>query len=145
LVLAQLFIERTRVISVIYAAMLFGALIILGTGGTIITSFNWEAVYYIFGIIAVVHYFIWILTVYKSPETDRFITDTEKSYISVSLQSKSDDTKNIKIPWRSILSSSAVWAIFAAHFALNWGLYTLLTQMPAFLFGIDHCDALLNN
>ena len=36
-------------------------------------------------------------------------------------------------PWLRMLSSPAVWAIVAAHFAENWGFYTLLTQLPSFL------------
>ena len=37
------------------------------------------------------------------------------------------------IPWQSILTSLPVWAIVVAHFAENWGFYTLLTEMPTFL------------
>ena len=39
------------------------------------------------------------------------------------------------IPWKSMFTSKAVWAIIVAHFAENWGFYTLLTGLPMFLTG----------
>lgn len=42
----------------------------------------------------------------------------------------------LAVPWRSILFSLPVWATVVAHFAENWGFYTLLTQLPSFLNGI---------
>ena len=32
-------------------------------------------------------------------------------------------------PWRAMMTSKAVWAIIIAHFAENWGFYTLLTGL----------------
>ena len=40
-------------------------------------------------------------------------------------------------PWRAMLTSRAVWAIIIAHFAENWGFYTLLTGLPMFMRGKD--------
>ena len=36
-------------------------------------------------------------------------------------------------PWKAIMTSKPVWAIIVAHFAENWGFYTLLTGMPTFM------------
>ena len=36
-------------------------------------------------------------------------------------------------PWKSMMTSKPVWAIIVAHFAENWGFYTLLTGMPTFM------------
>jgi hypothetical protein len=38
-------------------------------------------------------------------------------------------------PWGKFFTSAPVWAIIAAHFAENWGFYTLLTQLPTFMRG----------
>ncbi len=38
-------------------------------------------------------------------------------------------------PWGKMLRSQAVWAIIIAHFAENWGFYTLLTGLPMFMRG----------
>lgn len=36
------------------------------------------------------------------------------------------------IPWRALLSRREVWAIILTHFCHNWGLFILLTWMPAY-------------
>lgn len=36
-------------------------------------------------------------------------------------------------PWKAMMTSKPVWAIIVAHFAENWGFYTLLTGMPTFM------------
>ena len=36
-------------------------------------------------------------------------------------------------PWRSILTSPAVWALAVAHIAHNWGYHTLFTTLPQYL------------
>lgn len=36
-------------------------------------------------------------------------------------------------PWLAILTSPAVWATSAAHFANNWGFYTMLTCLPTYM------------
>jgi ACS family sodium-dependent inorganic phosphate cotransporter len=39
------------------------------------------------------------------------------------------------LPWKAMLTSKPVWAIIIAHFAENWGFYTLLTGLPMFMTG----------
>ena len=36
--------------------------------------------------------------------------------------------------------SLPVWAVIIAHFAENWGFYTLLTELPTFLNQVMHYD-----
>ncbi len=38
-----------------------------------------------------------------------------------------------KTPWRKILTSLPLWAIFMAHLGQNWGFWTLATQMPNYI------------
>ena len=45
----------------------------------------------------------------------------------------SHEEESMSVPWKSIMTSKAVWAIIVAHFAENWGFYTLLTGMPTFM------------
>jgi hypothetical protein len=44
------------------------------------------------------------------------------------------------IPWKNILTSRRVWAITAAAFAADWGLYVLLICMPLYLLDVIHYD-----
>uniref|UniRef100_A0A1B0D9F6 Major facilitator superfamily (MFS) profile domain-containing protein n=1 Tax=Phlebotomus papatasi TaxID=29031 RepID=A0A1B0D9F6_PHLPP len=67
-----------------------------------------------------------------NPQVDPFITEAEQKYILSSLGDQSKD-KNIKHPWKDILTSTAVWAITVGCITAMWGSFTFQTQLPKFL------------
>lgn len=79
-------------------------------------------------------YICWCFLVFEGPEVDPWITTEELKHIQNSL-GNSEINKNIKHPWKSIMTSLPVWAIIVSHFCENWGFYTLLTQLPLFMKG----------
>lgn len=70
----------------------------------------------------------------ESPSKDRFITRDELDYINSSLGNMKKRAP-VPTPWKSIFTSTALYAICASHFSENWGFYTLITQLPTFLKG----------
>lgn len=97
--------------------------------------------------------FAWWWVVRDSPEDDRAITDEELEYLRTAIGVSSQVCfiilykNNIALavewlqeslmspPWKAMMTSKAVWAIILAHFAENWGFYTLLTGLPMFMRG----------
>lgn len=113
------------------------------------------------GTFAVLWWLLWFVLVKESPQEDRFIKRTELDYILGCLGSTadqlvceiylffvvyvSDGHHNFVpqiVPWKAILTSLPVWATVSAHFAENWGFYTLLTQLPTFLSGNTQISAI---
>jgi broad specificity phosphatase PhoE len=45
-----------------------------------------------------------------------------------------------RTPWVDIFTSLPMWAIIIAHTGQNWGLYTLLTEMPSYMNSILNFD-----
>lgn len=127
-------LERSRMGSIQYAGTFVGIVIAMSTCGILSETFGWESVFYVYGVVGCIWYIFWVWIVRESPEKDKHISEEEKRYIMASLKrSQSDPTKPRVIPWKSIFTSTAVWAIAASHFAENWGVYTMLTQLPLFL------------
>lgn len=126
-------LERSRMASIQYAGTFVGMVIAMSTCGILAQQFGWESVFYVFGGIGCVWYVMWVWIVRESPEKDSHISEEERRYIMASLKHSRSVTKPKNIPWFSIFTSSAVWAIAASHFAENWGVYTMLTQLPLFL------------
>lgn len=94
------------------------------------------------GAIGVVWFSIWIIVVKESPAKDRYISQDELEYINSSLGNVKKDAP-VCTPWKSIFTSTALYAICASHFSENWGFYTLITQLPTFLKGklnINACN-----
>lgn len=107
-----------------------------GRSGILAVTLGWESVFYVFGCIGLIWFFLWIFIVKRSPQDDPYITDEERTYIIASLgNQKTNLPKFIDAPWKSIWTSSAVWAIIVAHFCESWGFFTLLTELPSFLKG----------
>lgn len=100
--------------------------------GILATQYGWESVFYVFGAIGCVWFVIWILIVKKSPIDDRFMSDQERDFILASLRNQTT-TKKVPTPWKSIFTSTAVWAIVFAQFSEGWGFFTLQTQLPQFM------------
>ena len=125
-------LERSRMAAIQYAGTFIGMVISLSSCGILADTYGWESVFYVYGIIGCIWYVLWLAIARASPAQDRFISDEEKRYIEACLaQTKSTPTAK-NIPYKDIFTSTAVWAIAASHFAENWGVYTMLTQLPLF-------------
>lgn len=61
------------------------------------------------------------------------VTCNYLTYLFITAIGVSHEEESMSVPWKSIMTSKAVWAIIVAHFAENWGFYTLLTGMPTFM------------
>ena len=99
-------------------------------------TFGHYCCYYplISGTIGLFWCFAWWWVVKDSPEEDRNITDQELEYLRTAIGVSSRESL-MNPPWAKMMTSSAVWAIIIAHFAENWGFYTLLTGLPMFMRG----------
>lgn len=120
--------------SIAFAGNYAGTVVSMPLSGLFSTHFGWESVFYIFGAIGLIWFIMWTIIVRKSPQDDPFISEEEKSYIMHKLGTKLNE-KPPPVPWRSIMTSTAVYAVIVSHCAENWGFYTLLTQLPTFLSG----------
>lgn len=126
--------ERSRLATFALSGSYIGSVAALSLGGLISIYLSWQWIFYIFGLMGVAWTILWFCNVYESPAEHENISNDEKTHIESTLTFS--DYSNI--PWAKILKSPPVWAIVIAHFAENWGFYTMLTEMPTFLADILH-------
>lgn len=125
--------ERSKLVVFAYAGSDVGTVISLPISGLLCDSDflgGWPSVFYIFGALGVVWTICWWIFVYDSPATHPWISEAEKTYIEGSIGKALNRSRP---PWGKIFTSSAVWAIVAAHVANNWGLYVFLTCLPTYM------------
>ncbi|XP_049808930.1 sialin-like [Schistocerca nitens] len=48
--------------------------------------------------------------------------------------------KKLPVPWRSVISTPAVWAMVAFLITFDWSFYLLITSLPLYLANIMHFD-----
>eukprot|EP00795_Rhopilema_esculentum_P016411 gene16411-7817_t len=112
-----------------FAGTVFG----MTLSGAIAHNHGWPAVFYFFGLLAIIWSVFWFWMVTDSPFDHPTITDKELDYLKQELSEDKTESKLTTVPWKELLTSVPVWAIIIAHFTENWGYYTLLTSLPTYL------------
>ncbi|KHN71025.1 putative transporter C38C10.2 [Toxocara canis] len=131
-------LERSLLTGISYAGNQIGNTIVMPIAGILCEhgfAGGWPSVYYILGIVGMAWSALWFLYASNSPSTHRFINKTEKSFIEEALQDTmtKEGEKKPSIPWKAVLKSSAVWGLWAGHFAGDWGAYIMATGLPLFM------------
>lgn len=123
--------ERSRMATIALAGTYVGTVIAMPLSGILAKSVGWESLFYVFGVVGVIWFIFWVIVVRRNPEQDQHITKEELQYIKASIGPVRDEKPSV--PWKAILTSKHVYAIYVANTAETWGLYTLITQLPTFL------------
>ncbi|XP_076083719.1 sialin-like isoform X3 [Mytilus galloprovincialis] len=124
--------ERSKLAGFSYAGAQLGTVIAMPICGILADSNflgGWPSVFYVFGVLGCVWFVAWMLLVHDTPAKHPRISKVERDYIEKSIGVK----EKMPTPWLAILTSPAVWATSAAHFANNWGFYTMLTCLPTYM------------
>ncbi|GMG98305.1 hypothetical protein Nepgr_000145 [Nepenthes gracilis] len=121
--------ERSRSLALVYSGMYLGCVTGLAFSPLLIHKFGWPSVFYSFGSLGTVWFAVWLSKAHSSPLEDPELQPEEKKLI---LSSRISIEPVKSIPWGSILSQSAVWALIVCHFCHNWGTFILLTWMPTY-------------
>lgn len=126
-------LESSALIGFVFSGQLLGNIVCLSISGFLcVYGFDngWGSIFYIFGGISLLFSCLWFYFVYDSPELHPSLSQEERSYLNKTVMCKSK-VKNI--PWKSIWSSSAVWAIIVAHTSYNWTDITLSLLLPLYM------------
>lgn len=134
--------ERTRLFTITVAGCPVGTILSMPLSG-IMSKYGfdggWASVFYCFGAIGLLWFFIWQLAIHGSPSEHPTITPEERDYIEKSI-AKLPQAKKGQVPWKSILTSLPVWAIVTANFTADWGMYTILICLPKYFIEVLHFD-----
>ncbi|XP_038222250.1 sialin isoform X2 [Zerene cesonia] len=126
--------DRSKFMSNMMASSL-GAALTMPICGFLIAHFGWESAFYFTGIIGVMWSVAWFAVVYDSPAQHPRISDHERNYLMKALPQDNNKGHN-PVPWRSLLSSPAVWAIVITHGASVFGYFTVVNQLPTYIESI---------
>ena len=122
----------------VYSGAQAGTVLSLPISGLLCSSYGWPTVCYVFGLLGILWWLAWCWLVADSPDSNPRIDESERRYIVASLAASKAGQPSSAVPWLAILSSPAVWALTTAHIAQNYGFYTLLTELPAYMANVLH-------
>lgn len=74
--------ERSKIGTLVFAGSQIGTVVGNALSGALISmTKDWASVFYVFGAIAILWVFLWMVLCYPDPQTHPFISDAEKEYL----------------------------------------------------------------
>lgn len=126
--------ERSKLGTLVFAGNQIGSTFVNSVSGLLLqySPIGWSSVFYFFGSIAVIWVIVFLIVCYNTPNEHPFISDKEKQYINDATQEHT--RKKLPItPWGYILTSIPIWALVVAQIGHDWGLFTIMTDLPLYM------------
>ncbi|XP_047111843.1 sialin-like [Schistocerca piceifrons] len=119
---------------------MYGGMVIsmAATGALCATSVRWPLTFYVFGGVGLLWCLPWWLLAADSPALHRNNDPAERRYIEATIQSSAK--QKLPVPWRSLLSTPAIWALVVYLMASDITLCLLLSSLPLYIADILHFD-----
>lgn len=102
------------------------------SGLIIYLKWGWQSVFYLFGGFGIAWFLLWVVLCYNNPDEHPFISEHEKKFLHERM-SATTMKKSGPVPWRYVLSSVPVWALVAAQVGHDWGIFTMITDLPKYM------------
>ncbi|CAM1325274.1 Uncharacterised protein g8901 [Pycnogonum litorale] len=133
-------LERSRLLTLTYSGTFCGPLLTFVVGGPIVQRIGWDYMFYATSLIGFVWTILWLVFASDTPEDNRFISQSERTYI---VENRGDVRRFLpvqEIPWKHLLTSLPFLSIVSSCFCHSWGIFTMMTQLPTYMkrvFGFD--------
>ncbi|EQC30330.1 hypothetical protein SDRG_11907 [Saprolegnia diclina VS20] len=138
--------ERSRLNAHIASGMDLGTVFSMFVAPLLMASWGYPAIFFFFGGLSTLWLVVFSWRGASRPEDDPRISDDERELIlatrhtAAAKEFGTPHTVVVELPWRAFFSSKALWAIYASHFAYNYGWYILLGWIPQYLRLQLHLD-----
>ncbi|XP_045772308.1 putative inorganic phosphate cotransporter [Maniola jurtina] len=93
---------------------------------------DWAYVFYFFGGCGVLWFIFWSVLCFSEPNSHPYISKKELDYLNKSVDKAKSNIKKDPVPWKAILRSPPAWALLAANVGHDWGLYTMISDLPKY-------------
>lgn len=101
--------------------------------GYLISYLGWESVFYVTGGIGLLWSICWFVFIFETPARHPRISDEERKEIEDAIGTSTSKVKPSYVPWLSIFTSPAVYAIILTHGASVFGYFTIVNQLPTYM------------
>ncbi|PSN49739.1 putative inorganic phosphate cotransporter [Blattella germanica] len=126
--------QRAALGSFVFAGAQIGTVVGTALTGVLIeyTEIGWPSVFYVFGGAGVLWFIIWTLVCYNDPKSHPFISEEEKAFLESSIGGLERNKDLPAVPWRQMIKSVPLWGLVFAQIGHDWGLFTLITDLPKY-------------
>ncbi|KAL4089088.1 hypothetical protein QTP88_024160 [Uroleucon formosanum] len=126
--------ERGRLGSLVFAGAQVGNVASMQLGGFLMRYTNsWTSVFYAFGVFGIFWLMFWFVLIYNHPNRHPFISQREKQFLNRAINTVDPEDGKLSIPWKSIATSGPVWGLIIVQIGHDWGLFTIITDLPKYM------------
>ncbi|XP_012249006.1 sodium-dependent phosphate transport protein 1, chloroplastic isoform X1 [Bombus impatiens] len=129
----------------------FGYLVAAGSVGQVVASvlcphLSWQTGFYLFGTIGIIWTLLWLMLYDETNSQDEIplfvpkVVDSFKLLSCMNIIFKDElifhnlkVTQNRNLRWTEFISHWPLWALYIAHFAMNWSNYIIMQWLPTYL------------
>jgi len=133
--------ERGFVQGVTHSASRLGAAIAPPIVVFIMTTWSWQAVFYVSGAVGFIWAIFWFLTYRDFPEQHPLVNERELEHIrgrDATGSVNQAQREKSSVPWATLLRSRNMWAIMCAYFTYVYCLWIFLSWLPSYLVDFRH-------
>ncbi|KAK9502974.1 hypothetical protein O3M35_011645 [Rhynocoris fuscipes] len=131
-------LERGRMGALIFAGAMIGNVISMALSGFLIYHGGWTTVFYVFGFLGLCWAILWQLLITSDPSDHPYISEKELKYIKETTGRTKNKDDIPPTPWKSILTSVPLWGLIIAQIGHDWGLFTIITDLPKYMKSVMH-------
>jgi MFS family permease len=126
--------EHGNFISTLFSSTQIASMFTMPIAGTMCeSSAGWPSVYYLHGIISLTLFIIWLIIYRDHPSDHRCVSSRELGKIMNSCNRKLEKHEQRRVPYKAILTSPAVWAVWIASIGNSTGAQLVLQYMPIYM------------
>uniref|UniRef100_A0A1B6LST4 Major facilitator superfamily (MFS) profile domain-containing protein n=1 Tax=Graphocephala atropunctata TaxID=36148 RepID=A0A1B6LST4_9HEMI len=132
--------ERGRLGTLVFAGANFGNIVSNLLSGLLLswTEGMWSILFYLYGGAALFWLWMWSMYGYSRPEDHPGLSTSERKYLEKYSAQVHMQTKLPPTPWRGILTSVPLWGLVVAQIGHDWGLFTIITDLPKYMKSVMH-------
>uniref|UniRef100_A0A1B6BXP3 Major facilitator superfamily (MFS) profile domain-containing protein n=2 Tax=Clastoptera arizonana TaxID=38151 RepID=A0A1B6BXP3_9HEMI len=134
-------LERSKLGGLIFVGENIGIIMSMALSGLILgnSKGNWPLLFYVYGSFGVVWLILWYFLGYDSPSVHPHISNKEKKYLENVLNHNSRK-KVLFTPWKEMVTSLPLWATLLAQIGHDWGMITIVTELPKYMKSVLHFE-----
>jgi ACS family sodium-dependent inorganic phosphate cotransporter len=121
--------ERSRTVTLLLSGAPLGVVCALFSSGWIVENMGWPASFYLFGAVGFIWAVVWVLKAYENPGDHPHISPSELELLQNQQPVKG---QHFQVPWKKLVTQSAIVALVVNHFCVNWSSYMLMSWLPSY-------------
>uniref|UniRef100_A0A8D8ZMV9 Inorganic phosphate cotransporter n=1 Tax=Cacopsylla melanoneura TaxID=428564 RepID=A0A8D8ZMV9_9HEMI len=133
--------ERGRLGALVFAGAQIGNVLSMAVSGLLIRYLGgWTSVFYVFGACGLAWFCLWMSLAYNDPSQNPHLSEYERKYLLATMGHLKQKTKQDlpPTPWGKIATSGPVIGLIIAQIGHDFGLFTIITDLPKYMADVLH-------